>query len=289
MALISQVKTTTAQDFLDIVDLNYCRTAPAKASNAANTFQSANLFVPIVFNKERGNAITFGANANSFHVERPEKKDLEFYNLTLPVGIHYIFSEKRTLDFTVLNRLNSDFSSDVWNDYQFGFISNLSIKKHDSLTYKVGLYYNAELSGPLFVPLFGVNWKVNDKLQVYGSLPRDATVQYRVNKRIGFGASFRGEIASYKLHNEDRDTYVQRARNEIGLFADVYLTNSVVFQLKGGYLLGTQYKEYEMDDKIDWALSLFRFGDNRNELSTIKSDGAFAKASLIYRFDLSNL
>jgi len=282
-------QTSFAQDYLDLFNLNYSVNTPSSDSGINNTFQSANIFLPIVFNKEKGNAITIGANANSFNLQDTYGKDYDFYNLTVPVGLHYNFNKKLVGDFTILNRINSDFERDADKDYQIGLISTFSIKKSDSLSYKIGFYYNGELSGPLIVPFFGVNWKINDKLQVFGTLPRDATLLYRHNNRFGFGASFEGQIATYQLHNKTSKTYMQRAKNELGLFSDIYLTKSVVLQAKAGYLLGTVYKEYSDSDKIDWALSLFRFGDDRKELNKLNADGVFGKLSLIYRFDLSNL
>jgi len=279
-----------AQDYLDIVNLNYSLNTPASDSGINNSFASANIFLPIVFDKEKGNAFTIGANANSFKIDNKYGKSYDFYNLTIPVGLHYNFNSKLVGDFTILNRINSDFESQPMSDYQLGLISIFSIKKNDSLSYKFGFYYNNAISGPLVVPFFGVNWKVNEKLQVFGTLPRDATVLYRHSARLGFGASFVGQIATYQLHNENSpNTYMQRAKNELGIFTDVYLTKSIVLQAKAGYLLGTVYKEFDEDAKIDWALSLFRFGDDRRELNKLNADGAFAKLSLIYRFDLSQL
>ena len=117
--------------------------------------------------------------------------------------------------------------------------------------------------------------------------PIAANAFYRYNQRWAMGASFRGQVASYTLNKGA--TYVQRSKNELGAWLALYLTPTIVLEAKAGYLIGTNYKEYRTEDKIDWALSLIRFGDERKALNTVNGDGVFGKISLLYRFDLNEL
>jgi hypothetical protein len=289
LIFFNQSDKSYGQNYLNVLNLNYSQASPSTDSASSSSFGSANLFIPIVYNKVKGHAITFGVNANSFRIYNDLQDDYNFYNLTLPIGLHYNFNSKWTGDFTVLNRLNSNFDPIKTSDYQFGLISTLSVRKNDDLAYKFGFYFNTELSGPLVVPFFGVNWQINEKAQLFGTLPRDATFHYRLNQKFAWGASFSGQVATYKLHSPTKETYVQRAKNEVGLFADFYLTDEIVFQIQGGYLIGTVYKEFYQGDQADWALSLVRFGDDRKELNRVKSDGVFGKISLMYRIDLTKL
>lgn len=279
--------TASAQDYLDIADFNYTFASPASDTGAATAYGSANILVPILL--KNNDAITIGANANVFEVNTPESNGYRFYNLTLPVGIHKNLSDNLSVDVTTLNRINSDFSPYKSSHYQFGVLTVFKKKRDENFSYKFGFYYNGEKSGPLFTPLLGVDWKVNDKLQVFGVLPRDATLFYRASDRLAYGASFRGQIASYDISTPEEDAYIQRTKNELGLFADFYLTDRIVLQGKGGYLVGTQFKEYNHDQQVDWALGPVRFGDDRNLNRAVSGDGAFVKISLIYRYDLSGM
>ncbi len=50
-----------------------------------------------------------------------------------------------------------------------------------------------------------------------------------------------------------------------------------------GVSLGRSFRVYENDDKIDFGLSLFRFGDDRAPLNTDFANGLFYRAELAYR------
>jgi len=276
-----------AQDFIDIVKFNTAQTIPLQDTSAPSTFATASIFIPLVYNKEKGNAITVGINTNHFHINAAEGKDYRFHNLTLPVGWHWNASEKWIVDITLLNRWNGDFAPLRSKDYQLGILSSFGYKKSETFTLKFGLYANRELSGPLLVPLVGVNWKINDKWQVYGMLPIEANAFYRASTHWAFGASFRGQVATYALNSGTN--YVQRGKNELGLFGAFYLTPTLVLEAKAGYLIGSNYKEYLSGDEVDWALSLVRFGDDRVPLNTENGDGFFGKISFLYRFDLNEL
>ncbi|NQY68680.1 MAG: hypothetical protein HRT72_13280 [Flavobacteriales bacterium] len=245
-----------------------------------------NLKIPILF--KNGDAVIVGANYNSFCVDSADTR-FHFYNVTLPVGLHKIFSDKLTADFITLNRFNTDFTNVDKGHFQYGLISTFSLKKSETFKYKFGLYYNYEKFGLFLVPLIGMDWKVNKKLQILGVLPREVTVLFKAHKKLTLGALFNGQITSYAMSTENGGGYVQRSKNDLGVFVDVYLTKSMVIQVGGGYLIGTNYKTYAKGDKMDWAMSFMKFGDDRKVIDKISGDGAYFKVKLLYRFDLTNV
>jgi hypothetical protein len=54
-----------------------------------------------------------------------------------------------------------------------------------------------------------------------------------------------------------------------------------------GVSLGRSFREYQTGDKIDFGLSLFRFGDDRVPLNRDFEDGAFGRVEVAYRYYLS--
>jgi hypothetical protein len=74
----------------------------------------------------------------------------------------------------------------------FGFKDNnqaggavlLTYKKHPDLKYKFGLFYNREFFGNFFVPLAGIDWKINNRLQLFGVLPGNLVLERKVSRRF---------------------------------------------------------------------------------------------------------
>jgi hypothetical protein len=64
------------------------------------------------------------------------------------------------------------------------------------------------------------------------------------------------------------------------------MDNSILLRLKAGYVANSA-EVYAKDDQIDFRVSVFDFGDERNQLSPDLSGSLFAKLEAVYRFDLS--
>lgn len=268
-----------SQDYIDLAELTYSFNPTSFSFIGDVQTIGVNLKAPIEFKNK--DALITGLNGIVYDIHAPFGTQLRFYGFTVPLGYHKLISEKVILDFVTVTRLNSDLIRISKQHYQFGLASIFTIHYSESFKYKLGLYYNGEVFGPLVVPLLGFDWKINEKLRLFGMLPQDATILYRRNKRLALGITFKGQLASYKLSNKN---YIQRTRNELAFFSDVYLTEKWVLQTKIGYLLGTFYKEYSHDEKIDLAVSVVKLGDNRVPLSKLNSNNPFFGINLIYRY-----
>ena len=64
-------------------------------------------------------------------------------------------------------------------------------------------------------------------------------------------------------------------------------TESMALQFELGYSIGRELESYQVDDKVDLGLSLFRFGDDREQLNVDPSDGFFFQLRYIYRYRLN--
>ena len=58
------------------------------------------------------------------------------------------------------------------------FLENYIVNNH--LKFKLGLYYNREAFGNFFMPLVGMDWKVNKRLSLYGTLPSNYRVEINI-------------------------------------------------------------------------------------------------------------
>jgi len=133
-----------------------------------------------------------------------------------------------------LNQINAGPENVSLKYYQPGFYTLFTIEKSKTMKYKLGALYKYEFSGPFIIPLFGVDWQVNDKLQIFGTLPISANVLYKPGEKLGYGLSFKGSIATYGLESGGVDTYIQENNNEIHALVDYYVAKRIVIQAKVG-------------------------------------------------------
>jgi hypothetical protein len=203
-----------------------------------------------------------------------------FTALTLQLG--YIGNFGRyNLTAVALPKISGDFAEITHRDFQMGGLLVLSVKYSDKLKLKYGCYYNQEFFGPLIVPLIGLDWKVNDKLRVFGNLPITATAEYTVSNRFATGLFFNANSMSY-LYDKQRQ-YIHKSTQEISAFGDFYLTKNLVFQTKLGYTIGRKYDLFNLSDKLDANL-IVKIGDDRPQMNnnTLK-DGFIGEVKLIFR------
>ena len=56
--------------------------------------------------------------------------------------------------------------------------------KNQYVSFKFGLYYNKEFFGNYFMPLIGLDWKIDAKNNLFGVLPGYMIFEHRVTSKI---------------------------------------------------------------------------------------------------------
>ena len=105
----------------------------------------------------------------------------------MPIGMKLVSKNKKwETVLLVIPKIASDFRDAIdANDYQYGGVFLEHFVPNEKLKIKAGIYYNREAFGNLFVPLVGVDWKVNDRINLYGILPTNfCKQQYFRNNKI---------------------------------------------------------------------------------------------------------
>ncbi len=271
------------QGFIDIARVDVTRGLMGNDYEEL-TGVNATLQVPILLSS--GNVILTGLVIEGTGVE-DVFSDYKARNLTLNLGANINIKPERPLTVLTFQRMNSDAFEISSDAYQFGIAALYTYKKTEENEFRLGFYGNTEFMGPIFTPLFGVDWKITSKLRFYGVLPSTGAISYQQKDNWFIGVDFLGVFQTYRQPS-DGDFYLQRAMNLMSLFSDYYLTKNIVFNAKIGFLVGSGYKLFETGDKIDWALNLVKFGDDRTELDRISTDGIVVRAGLVFRFNLEN-
>lgn len=213
----------------------------------------------------QGDSLPGGSSFTAFTVQLGYIANFGRYNLTA----------------VALPKISSDFAQITHRSFQMGGLVLLSVKHTENFKLKYGLYYNQEFFGPLIVPIVGLDWKVSERMRIFGNLPINATGEYTVSKRFSTGIYFNANTASY-LYDKQK-TYIHKSTLELSAFGDLYLTKTLVFQTKLGYTFGREFNLFGLSDKID-AKCLVPFGDDRLRLNpNLWKDGVIAEMKLIFR------
>lgn len=164
-------------------------------------------------------------------------------------------------------RANSDYKTLGKNDLQYGGVVLVSNKRNDHFTFKYGLYANTEQFGPFIVPLLGLDWKLNEKIRIFGILPQNMVIENKINARFRWGLAFLSPTLSYHL-NTTPNLYLHQNQTRAGFFADFYLTKTLAAQIKLDYAIPAQYRIYSSNQKYDVTIWGIGIGGKRSEYTT---------------------
>ena len=234
-----------AQYFVDIFSFN------RQAYNIPSGAQTSDLFVNAFIPKVLKNGNTIFVRA---HYEKLEMKNdsfsAAFSSMTLPIGMQVQLKNPK-VKFTGLiipKIAGADLGAAFSNVFQIGAYSLFTVTESEKFRYKFGLYYNREFFGNFFVPLVGIDWKVSDRLTIYGTLPNSMKFSYAVApSRVIAGIAFRSLTRSFR--GEDVNTFVRYNELQLKTFVDFYITPKNVVFVEGGYFLGKTPLLYNNADK----------------------------------------
>ena len=243
--------------------------APAKLSEKSLWYNSLNYFY--------------------FHVSDNEEmpKDIinpiNLHGIILRTGLVQKFSEDKALQVFFSPRLMSDFKFIDGSHFQYGGMVLYEKLFSDKLKMGFGAMYNQEFFGPYLVPLINLNWQINDHWSISGLIPVYAKIKYTINDRLNVGLSHFGLTTSYRLGEADyRGDYMERKSIDEALFARYRLVGNIYIEGRFGYALGRSYAQYEADQKVDFSIPLFSFGDDRVQKNVSFHDGFIASLRLVY-------
>ncbi|MGZ3863718.1 MAG: DUF6268 family outer membrane beta-barrel protein [Bacteroidia bacterium] len=134
----------------------------------------------------------------------------------------------------VMPKLSGHLREETTNkDFQLGGYGLVTYTKSNNFKIKLGLFYNREFFGNFFVPLFGIDWRVSDRFQMYGVLPTSYRLEYAILKqKLYAGFAFKSYTRSYHidLHNgtDSSNVYVRNNELQAKAFVELYMAKKFV-------------------------------------------------------------
>jgi len=291
ITLLLSVINAFSQKYIDIAKFYYSNSAENYFENSDSGTRvrelGLDLTLPIVLNPSDAflTGLIYDRTVTKLYPSEPEEA---LSILGVRVGLSKKHSDKWSGTYMLVPKIASDFESISKKDFQLGVIALMKYTKRDDLNYKLGLYYNSEFFGPMFVPLFGLYYlSANRKFETNLTLPFLADANYKLHDRVNIGINFFGQVRSFhlsQLPESANEGYVMKSSNELFGYLKFNLSSSLSVQTKFGYSIGRSYRVYDESDKITVGSVLIRIGDDREQLNNDFSDGFVYKAVLLYRF-----
>lgn len=280
-----------AQNYVDVLHSEYTTTPQNTFENSDSSTQlekiNINLTTPIKL--KNGNAIITGVVYDRVNTSfDPGEQTTPVSSFILKMGMNIKHSDKWSTTLLLLPKLASTFTESITSeDFQLGGLVLAKKKKTENLSYKFGAYMNGDQFGPFIVPLFGGYYK-NNKLEIDAIIPSYAKINYSVLPKMTVGLNWRATVKSYNLQGGgittiDFPLYVHHLSNEVAAHIGYEPIKGIIVRGMAGVSLGRSFRVYENNDKIDFGLSLFQFGDDRVPLNTDFENGLFYRAELAYR------
>lgn len=296
-----------AQNYIDLFKVGYAQNFnnEFEDSNSATDIYSLDIDLTVPFVIDENNAIVTGVlfsrnNLDLFPQQQfypfgPDplaafSSNVSLYNTILKVGLAKTFNEKWSGTFIVLPKLASDYQDITSEDLYIGGFALLSFQQNENLKYKFGGYLMGQAFGVFTTPVFGFYYRSPDeKLEMDVLLPVSVDVNYSIGKQTKLGLNYYAIGRSFDIHLENiTPSYVDYVALEFTSYIEYgLLDNSVLLRTKVGYASNSA-AVYENDDKVDFRVSAFDFGGDRNQLNPELSGSFFAKFEAVYRFDLSD-
>lgn len=190
-------------------------------------------------------------------------------SLLLPVGVIVpVNDSKWSVTFIQMHRWNGTVMFQE-KTYQMGGAVFASYARKDKQKFSLGVYVNEEFFGAFIIPLFGVDWQLDDRNYLFGMLPGRLSFEHQFNKSWYGGFTFRAPTNSYRLPNGE---FIRLDDNQLSLYLDYYPAKNLTLTLEPGMGIFR---------KIRTGLN------NRDYLTEVNwGDGPFVKLSMAYRVRL---
>ena len=224
-----------------------------KSKNTSNNYY-ANLTLPIKIDSQNYVIVRFSGEDLQSSIKN------SFYNQTnnlyagvLPIGLqHQTKNKKWTVLGLIMPKLSSDFKDKISSyDMQLGGYGLVTYNHSNKLKIKLGLYYNREYFGDFFMPLGGIEWKVNERFQMYGVLPTFYRFEFTaVKKKLYTGFEFRSYTRSYRLDAAENHNYVKNKEIKAKIYIDFYIKQKLILFADFGRTIGYSPQEYLYGTKI---------------------------------------
>lgn len=276
------------QGYVEGVNISYEHMPMKIKTNAGDQkFTGNNLkiatTIPLFLNPNKSKFLIVGGNLEAFNFSgtHPDFEVKRVYSISPTLGYSTMVSKNFNFTALLMPTMNSDYKNVKGSDVKFAGIVRGTWKVSETMTWKAILGYRSQFYGPQYIALVGMEWRMNDKWQLYGDIPHNLTASYAVNAKVNTGFNLFVQNSTYRLDNQDR--YFEYNTVNPGLFAERYITSKWVVRATAAYTLIRNMEIYNKTDKADAFVDFYEVGDRKDPINPEVSKGMSFKIGLSYR------
>lgn len=273
-----------SQGYAEILNLN-TEHAALKMDNIKfkGSRSVANILLPIAMDKLKTRYLLIGANAESinFSEEPNDFSHNRFYGITATLGYIAQVSIKSKITTILLPFTNSDFKINEGNHVRFGGIVRWATTVNEAFTWRVSAGLRQQYFGTQYILLAGIDWKAGENWRIFGDLPQNFTIVYRMSDGLRVGLNHLAGLTSYNISGQSR--YFRYNYTYEGLFMEINMTKNIVLKANADYALTRKFEIYNDKDKPDITFIFFQFGNKPIPLSKPLEKGGVFRLGLSYR------
>jgi len=245
-----------AQPFADILSFGY-QTFNGTYKDSSNWKNKTdnyvlNFFLPKEFKNETTLLVRLNTETINSTISPDSSYSSRLSAVSLPVGVKLVTKNKKWESIIIaIPKIASDFKDVIDSyDFQYGGIFLQHFIPNNKLKIKAGLYYNKEAFSDFYVPLFGVDWKVNDRIYMYGILPTNYKIEFNILKnKLYTGVNLKFFTRSFRLAKSSNYDYVRYDEAQVKLCLDYFVVPKVLIFAEAGYTFGKNPWQYQYGTK----------------------------------------
>lgn len=241
-----------SQPFADVLSANYQTFSSTYKDSVAGQKNKTddyffNFFLPKVFSNGNALLIRLSGETMNSTISPDSSYSSRLSSVSLPVGFKLVSKNKKWETIIIgIPKIASDFRDKTDSyDWQFGGVFLEHFVPNDKLKIKLGLYYNREAFGNFFIPLVGVDWKINKRMNLYGILPSNYRLEFNVIKdKLYGGLCFKAATRSFRLSQKSNYDYIRYDEQQVKLFIDYFVYKKILLFAEVGYSTDSNPLQY---------------------------------------------
>jgi hypothetical protein len=254
--ILTSTLTSLSQPYVDILNTSYQQLYSQYKSNSSVKNSTGNYYLNLTLPIKLDSQNTFILRGYAENLRTAATiNDVYYqYNLSsaiLPLGLQHETKNKKWKYLgLIMPKISGHLREYIsTKDFQLGGYALVTYKKSDKLSFKLGLFYNREFFGNFFIPLLGVDWRINNRLQLYGVLPTNYRFECAIIKqKLYTGFAFQSYTRSYHIDLKNKtsssDMYVKNIEIKAKIFIEYYLAKRFVAFFDFGRTINYSPKMY---------------------------------------------
>jgi hypothetical protein len=251
-----------SQPFADVLSANcqtfsstYLDSAAGQKNKTDDYF--VNFFLPKVF--KNGNTLLIRLNGETMNstISPDSSYSYRLSSVSLPLGFKFVTKNKKWETILIaVPKIASDFRDKTDSyDWQFGGIFLEQFVPNEKLKVKLGLYYNREAFGNFFMPLVGVDWRINKRMNLYGVIPSNYRFEVNIIKeKLYTGLCYKAATRSFRLSAKNNNDYVRFDEQQVKLFLECFVYKKFLVFFDAGYSIGKNPLQHTFNsDKLTYV------------------------------------